>query len=182
LEEEITGIIKSVSPVSDKLTVEYTKDKVKKTIELIVDKNTEIVLDGADADLYDLSINDEVNLLVENNLVIELEGVSKSGEIEGFIADLTVEEVSRKKVYFVTIENSKGKETEYEFDEDADIYRNGKKVTFDDLKIGDEAVLELEYGLVVEIDADVVEKDIEGFITEITTKLNSGTEITINDR
>lgn len=182
IEEEITGIIKTVSPISNVISVEYTKDKSKIISQFTVDKNTSIELDGAAAALKDLSINDEVKLVIENNLVIELEALSKSGEVEGIIADLTVEEVSRKKVYFITIEKSKGKEIEYELDEDVDIYRNGKKADFEDLKEGDEVEVELEYGLVVDIDADVVEKDIEGFITAISTKLNSATEITISNR
>lgn len=182
IEEEITGIIKTVSPISNVISVEYTKDKSKIISQFTVDKNTSIELDGAAAALKDISINDEVKLVIENNLVIELEALSKSGEVEGIIADLTIEEVSRKKVYYITIENSKGKETEYEIDEDVVIYRNGKKANFEALKEGDEVDLELEYGLVVEIDADVVEKDIEGFITAISTKLNSGTEITISNR
>ena len=37
----------------------------------------------------------------------------------------------------------------------------------------------MEDGLVVDIDADVVEAEIEGYITGIATRLNSGTEITI---
>lgn len=182
IEEEITGIIKTVSPISNVISVEYTKDKSKIISQFTVDKNTSIELDGAAAALKDLSINDEVKLVIENNLVIELEALSKSGEVEGIIADLTTKEVSRKKVYYITIENSKGKEIEYELDEDVDIYRNGKKADFEALKKGDEVEVELEYGLVVDIDADVVEKDIEGFITAISTKLNSATEITISNR
>lgn len=182
VEEEITGTIKSLSPASNKLVVEYVKDKVTKTIELVVDKNTDITLNGTDADLYDLSTGDKVELLVENNLVIELEAIPQSGEVEGVIVDLTTETVSRETVNYVTVENSKGIKTEYELDKDVDIYRNGRRAVFGDLKIGDEAVLELEYGLVVDIDADVVEKEIEGSITAISTRLNVGTEVTINNR
>lgn len=181
LEVEISGTIKSLSPSLNKLVVEYVKSKVTNTIELTVDKNTEISLNGVEADLYDLTVGDEVNVLVENNLVIDLEAIAKSGEVEGIIVDLVVEG-DRNPIYYITIENSKKVKTEYELDKDVDIYRDGRRADFKDLKIGDEAVLELKGGLIVEIDADMVEKEIEGYITGISTKLNVGTEITIRNR
>lgn len=181
IEEDITGTIKSLTPASNKLVVEYVKDKTTKTIELIVDKNTEITLNGEDADLYDLNSGDEVNLLIENNLVIELEATAKFGEVEGIIVDLTTEGDTRNPVYSVTIENSKKVKIEYELDEDASIYKDGRRADFKDLKLGDEAVIELEYGLIVDIDAEMVEKDVKGSITKITLAL-SGTQVTIKNK
>lgn len=181
LEEEIKGTIKSLSPSSNKLEVEYVANKVTKTITLNTDKNTEITLNGLEADLYDLNVGDEVDLLIENNIVIELEATAKYGEVEGIIVELT-KEGDRDPKYFITIENTKKVKTEYELDEDANIYKDGRRATFEDLKIGDEAVLELESGIVVDVDADMVELDIEGYITGISTKLNKGTEITIKNR
>ena len=175
LEEEIAGTIKSLTPSSNKLVVEYKKDRDTKTIELMVDKYSEITLNGVEADLYDLNIGDEVKLLIENNKIIELEATAKFGEIEGIIVKLD------DKGY-ITIENSKGVKFEYEIDEDVSVYRDGRRAELKDLRIGDEAVLELEYGLVVGIDAEMVETEVEGFITAISTRLNTGTEITIKNR
>ena len=174
-EEKLTGTIKSILPISNKLEVEYKKGSTTNTIQLIVDNNSEIELNGKDADLYDLKKGDEVSLVISNNLVLELKATTQFGDIEGTIVD-----IDSKK--FITVENSKGIETEYEVDEDVSIHRNGRKADFSDLRVGDEVELELEYGLIVDIDAEVVEKDIEGYITAISSRLNTGTEITIKNR
>ena len=91
-------------------------------------------------------------------------------------------EGNRDIKYYITIENSKKVKVEYELDEDVDIFRDGRRAKFEDLRVGDEIVLELENGLVVEVDADVHEQEIEGYITGIATRLNQGTEITIKNR
>ena len=174
VEEEITGIIKSITPALNKLVVEYIKDKVTKTAELAVKIGADITLDGIDADLYDLTIGDEVTLVTENNIIIELEAAAKTGEIEGLIVDLGSD--------FITIKNSKNVITEYKLGKEVSIYRDGRRVSFVDLRLGDEAVIELEYGLVIKIDADMIEKELKGYITAITTRLNIGTEVTVKNR
>lgn len=181
VEQEITGTIKSLSASTNKFEVEYLDNKTKKTVMLTVDKNSDITLNGVEVGLKDLAVGDEVKLLMENYLVIEMEATSKFGEVEGIIVELTTEG-DRDPIYYVTIENSKKVKTEYEFHEDASIYKDGRRAEFKDLKLGDEAIIELEYGLVVEIDAEMVEKEIQGFIVAIATRLNTGTEITIKNR
>ena len=51
---------------------------------------------------------------------------------------------SRETIYYITVEASKGVKVEYELDEDVDIYRNGKRAEFKDLRPGDEVVIEME--------------------------------------
>ncbi|WFA08670.1 S-layer homology domain-containing protein [Tissierella sp. Yu-01] len=182
LETKITGTIKSVSPVTNKITVEYEENKTTKTAELIVVNNADITLDGTDARLIDLNKGDKVVLEIENNNVVEIEATAMSGEIEGVIVDLESEVVSRETIYYITVEKTKGSKVEYELDEDVTIRRDGRRAKFEDLRPGDEVVLELEYGLVVEVDAEVVERKIKGVISAISTRLNSGTEITIRNK
>jgi hypothetical protein len=182
LEAEITGTIISVSPVTNKITVEYKESSTTKTVEFVVVNDADITLDGAKAKLIDLNKGDKVVLFTENNLVTEIEATAMSGEVEGIIVDLGSEVVSKETIYYITVEKTKGNKVEYELDEDVDIRRNGKRVDFKDLRIGDEVVLDLEYGLVVNIDAEVVEHEIKGVISAISTRLNSGTEITIRNK
>ena len=174
VEEEITGVIKSITPTLNKLVIEYIKDKVTKNAELTVKIGADITLDGIDADLYDLTIGDEVVLVTENNIIIEIEAKAKTGEVEGIIVDLGSD--------FITIKNSKDVITEYELGEEVSIYRDGRRVSFVDLRLGDEAVIELEYGLVIDIDADMIEKELEGYITAINKIFNIGTEVTVRNR
>lgn len=181
-EDEIEGKIKNVSSSNNKLTVEYERNKQTKTIDLIVDKNTDITLNGVEAALKDLVAGDEVIVLIEGSKVIEIDATSKYGEVEGIIVALDTETEGKNKVNYITIENSKKVKTEYKVSEDADIYRDGERVEFKDLRIGDEAVIELENGIAVDIEADIVELELEGTIVGITARLNSAMEITIRDR
>lgn len=181
-EEKIVGVLNSISPSYNKLTVEFTKDKTTISRELTVDKDASITLDGKKADLYGLNKGDEVTLYTKNNVVLEIEATAKSGKLQGEIVDLQTKKTSGKTIYYISIQNSKMEDTEYELDEDVYISRNNRIAGFEDLRKGDAVELELEYGLVIDIDADVVEKDVEGFITAISTRLNMGVEITIKNK
>lgn len=182
VEEVIKGTAKYVYAFIDKITVEYTKDKVVRTLELIVDKNADITINDVVGDLYDIKVGDQVELVTKNNLVLKIKVTPKKGEVSGVIKYLDNERVGTSTKYYVTITDSKNISREYEIDIDADIYRNGKSVNIGDLRVGDKVDLYLEYNLAVEIDAEVVEKEIYGYITEISSRLNRNTEITINNR
>lgn len=181
LKAKIEGTIVSVTPVTNKISVEYKDGNTNRTADLIVKNSADITLDGKDARLLDLKKGDEVILYTENNSVVQIEATAMSGEIEGVIRELDTEIVSKKTIYYITVENPKGNKVEYELNEDVDIYRNGKRADFKDLRTGDEVELVMEAGLVTEVDADVVEKEIVGYISAISTRLNSGTEITIRN-
>jgi len=181
LESKIEGTIKSVTPITNRITIEYKEGNSNRSAELIVINNADIKLDGTNANLKDLNQGDKAILYIENNSVVEIDATKMSGKIKGIIVELDSDVKSRETIYYITVEASKGVKVEYELDEDVDIYRNGKRAEFKDLRPGDEVVIEMEDGLVVDIDADVVEAEIEGYITGIATRLNSGTEITIKN-
>lgn len=182
VEDDISGIIKSVTPSSYKLVVEYEQDRTTKTAELTVDKDADIYLNGKVADLYDLKAGDAVDIYSKNNIALEIEAMAKSGKAEGEIVDIQKDDRSSTTKYFITLEDSKGNESEYELDSKAYIYRNNRSAKAEDLRVGDFAYVILEYGVIVDIDAEIIEKDIEGFITGISTRLNQNTEITIKNR
>ncbi|MDD2446398.1 MAG: S-layer homology domain-containing protein [Tissierellia bacterium] len=181
LESKIEGTIKSVTPITNRITIEYKDGNSNRTAELLVINNADIELDGANASLKDLNQGDKVTLYIENNSVVEIDATKMSGRIKGIIAELDSDVKSRETIDYITVETAKDVKVEYELDEDVDIYRNGKRAEFKDLRPGDEVVIEMEDGLAVDIDADVVEDDIEGYITGISSRLNSGTEITIKN-
>lgn len=182
VEEELTGYIKSIFPSMNKITIEYDANKSTKTAELTVDKDADIVLNGKDVNLSDLKIKDKVTVKSKNNIVSEIEAVSATRDFEGVITEIYKDSKSKDAKYSLTIEDSKGYKYEFEVDEDASIRRNGKKARIEDLRVQDEVELELEYDIIVEIDAEVVEKDISGQIIRITDELNQRPKITILNR
>lgn len=182
IEENIEGIVKSVSFVNNKITIDYISDKITKTIELLVDKNASIYVNDEKTDLYDIKIEDSVDLVIKNNIVIEIEAKSKLREVKGTIKEITRDNKASTNKYFIKIINSEDETKEYEVHSDADIYRKNRTVNIDDLRIGDSVILDLEYDVVMEIDADVVAKELEGHITGINTKVGQGTLITIRNK
>lgn len=182
VEEKLTGNIKYVYPAANRIVIEYKDNKNTKTAELTVAKDADITLDGKDVSLVALEIKDEVNIISKNNVVSEIEAVSASRDSEGVITKIDKDSKGSDVRYYITIEDSKGNEREFEVDSDADVYRNGKKARIEDLRVQDEVEIELEYSIIVDINAEVVEKDISGQIIIITDELNRRTQITILNR
>ncbi len=182
VEEDIKGIVKSVSVSTNKITIEYTKDRITTSIELPLDKNASIYVNDKKGGLYDIKAGDSVDLITKNNIVLEIEAKSKLTEVEGIIKDITKDTKGDTTKYYIKITNSKDETKEYEVGIKADIYRKDRSAKIEDLKIGDSAILDLEYDIVIEIDADVVIKKIEGHITGINTRFGQGTIITIRNK
>lgn len=182
VEEKLTGYIKSIYSATNRIVIEYEDSKSTKTAELSVDKDADIVLNGKDASLLDLKVKDKVTVMSKNNIISEIEATSVTREFEGVITEIVKDNKSKDEKYFLTIEDSKGYEYEFEVDKDAKIYRNGKRARIEDLRVQDEVELELEYDIIIDIDAEVVEKDISGQIIKIIDELNQRTKITILNR
>lgn len=181
LENKIEGIVKTSSYATNKITVEYTKDRLKQTNEFAINKNATIYLNEKKSDLYSIKSGDTVVLTIKNNEVLEIQATSKIRNITGIIKDVTIDNRTNGKNY-ITIVDSKDVSHKYEIDPDAYIYRKNRSAKLEDLKLGDKVTVELEYELVMEIDADVVEHEMEGHITGISTKVGLGTIITIRNR
>lgn len=184
IEESFKGTVKSIVASTNKLTIEYedAKSRTKKNLELSVDKNASIYLNDKKADLYDIKVGDSVDLIVRNKVVLEIEALSKLREIEGIIKEITSDSKGTTVKHFIKITNDKDETKEYEIDPKAYIYRKGRSAKIEDLKNGDKVILDLEYDIVVEIDADVVIKKLEGNIIGTNTRVGQGTILTIRNR
>lgn len=178
LEENIKGVVKSVMATSNKMTIDYEVDKTTKTLELSVDKAANIYVNDKKANLSDVKAGDKVELVTKNSVVLDIEATSKLREVEGLIVSYK----ENNKKYTVTIEDDKGIKSDYELSDKATIYRNNQTAKITDIRVGDKVYLELEYNVILEIDAIIVKKDIKGHITGISLKLNQSPEITVKNR
>lgn len=179
---DISGKVKSINTSSSKLSVEHTVDKKTVSGEYPVGKDAYIYLNGKASNLKDLSVGDQVDLKIKKGIIEDIEAKSKLQKVEGIIKDLVEVKDSNGKEYNISIEDPKDKEKTYSFliNEDTVIYKNNKKTSeITDLKVKDEAYVEAEYGVAVEIDSNVVRKRVEGIIASLTTRLNQKPEITI---
>ncbi|KDR94790.1 S-layer homology domain-containing protein [Peptoclostridium litorale DSM 5388] len=149
----------------------------KNTREFAIDGSSDIEIDGKDSSVYDIQEEDRVEVEIENGVVDSLKAFSKSGRLTGF-----VKEVNASKDYMILVdEDDDDKEYKFDIDDDVDVKRNNDKSgTLSDIRVGDKVEIELEYSVIVEIDAESVSKDVEGIIKEII--ISSEPKITILDK
>ena len=107
LESKIEGTIKSVTPITNRITIEYKEGNSNRSAELIVINNADIKLDGTNANLKDLNQGDKAILYIENNSVVEIDATKMSGKIKGIIVELDSDVKSRETIYYITVEASK---------------------------------------------------------------------------
>lgn len=180
VEENLSGSIKNLNSSTNKLTLEHIVDEKTLYNEYTVDKDAYIYLDSEKAKLNDLNIGDKVKVKAKNGVIYDIEAEAKIQKLEGIISELSPVKDSRDKEYNITILDSKEKSHKFIINEDTLIFRDNRK-TYEvtDLKLKDEAYIIAEYGVALELDAQVVKKRVKGIIIGKTSKLHQKTELTI---
>lgn len=175
--EEITGTVKSVMTTKPyTITVDYKLNSKSTTTErrtFSVDTDADITLNNKTAYLKDVKEGDTVVIYARNGKALEIKAESKYREVEGVIKEVKVATDSK-----IIIVDKKDKEYEFSVHSKAIVYRNNRKSELKELKKGDEVVLELEYNVVVDIDATVVKSEDKGFIETMLLSRTSS-QITI---
>lgn len=160
---ELEGKIYEIE--DDEITVKY--GSIYKTIE--IDEDTDIEIDGEEADIDDLMVNMEVEVRYRANLALRIRAENVARKGEGVITDIDSGDEE------ITVEDD-GEEEDYCL-EDADIYVEDDRADFDDLKIGMEVeikianstVVEAVYGELDSVEGEVVSVDVDDL--EITLEL-----------
>ncbi|SCG81809.1 S-layer protein [Proteiniborus sp. DW1] len=167
INEEYTGKIKSISTSSPQmLTIEYITDKKSKTTDkkaFYLDPNVDITLNGERAFLKDLKSGDSIDIIVRNSKIIEIEAVSKYLKIEGIIKEIKL----TSSEYSLVIEDEDKEIFEYPIDKDVSIYRSKSKSKVTDLRKGDKVTVDIEDGVITDIEAKIVKKEGKGYIVSI---------------
>jgi len=161
------------------LTIEYEVENGKSTDTeekaFYVDEDAEITLDGEDAYVSQLDKGDKVDFKVENSRIVEIYAESEYLEIEGSIV-----EVMFNPLPVLLIEDEDGERYKFEIDSKARIERNNKRAQISDLRKVDKVKIEVEYSIITEIDAEVVEIEDEGSIQSIF--ISNSPELTIKNK
>ncbi|MCT4662919.1 MAG: S-layer homology domain-containing protein [Tissierellales bacterium] len=170
VEKEITAEIYDVKTGSLVLDVDGDRD----TYEL--DDDVEVEIDGEKSRASRLDEDQKGVFKIENGKITEVTVISKIREIKGTIIDID----TRKNE--IEIEDRDDDKHTFEIDEDdVDIERDRDDIDFDELEEGDEVEITLEYDEVTKIEAEKVEREIEGYISGITIDGDKST-IKIKDR
>lgn len=157
VEESIRGTIYDVR--SGRIVIET--DDEKETYEL--SDRVEVDIDGKESRESRLEEDQKGVFKIENGEVTEIDVISKNSSIKGVIDKIDTKDSE------IRIETEDEKSYTYEIDEDeVDIEKDGDDVDFDELEEDDEVVVTLKYNEVYRIEARMVEKEIEGYITSIS--------------
>jgi len=157
VEESIRGTIYDVR--SGRIVIET--DDEKETYEL--SDRVEVDIDGKKSRESRLEEDQKGVFKIENGEVTEIDVISKNSSIKGVIDKIDTKDSE------IRIETEDEKSYTYEIDEDeVDIEKDGDDIDFDELEEDDEVVVTLKYNEVYRIEARMVEKEIEGYITSIS--------------
>lgn len=187
IEEDLEGIVKSLNASTRKMSLDYKDGNKVASREYIIDKDAKLSLDDENIKLSDLRIGDLIEVQLKNNKIIEIKVISKSEKLEGYIVEISPVKEGKDKEYFVSIENDKGNIFKFFANEDTYIYRNKSKGKLEDLKVRDEAYIISEYDLINEyyvakdIEANIVKRDIKGYVIEVTTRHSENTKLVIEN-
>jgi len=160
-DKEVKGIIRAINTSTYVLTIENEANDKYESYNIA--SNVKVYKDNKATNIYNLSIGDVATITVTGSRIVEIVAESATREVTG-----TVTGIEYAKNPVLVVEDDGGKESKYELNKDVSINKNGKKAGINDLKIGDEATLTLEYDSVVKVVAESVKRKISGTVKAIT--------------
>ncbi len=157
----VKGIVRSVYIGSgfSSITIEEDDDGDRLTYRLMA--NAVIRLDGQTVGLEQISSGDSVTVTASDTYATRVEAERKTKTAMGIFAGLKTD----KNLILVLKKGSQ--ETEYPVDDDAQVRRDGRNRGFEDLRRGDEIEITIEYGIVTKIEADSVDREVEGTLESL---------------
>ncbi len=156
-EEEIEGIIISALDMTPDSLITIEDEEGDKHTYRVKDSAV-ITLDGNTVFFEYLKSGDRVTASIRNNYAVQIEAESKTKTVAGIFQGFRTEN------RLILILKTGSQETEYTVDEDVEVERDGKDRGLEDLRKGDEVEITTEYGVVTRIEAESVDKEIEGTI------------------
>ncbi len=167
INEEYEGRVRSLIQTSPQmLTIEYTTDEKSKTTErkaFYLDPNVDITLNGENAFFRDIKEGDSVEVKVRNSKITVIKARSKYLKLTGTIKDIKL----TSSEYLLAIQDKDKEVFEYPIDKNVSIYRNKSKAKVTDLRKGDDVTVEVEDGIITDIESKIVKKEGEGSIVSI---------------
>ncbi|ABW20132.1 S-layer homology domain-containing protein [Alkaliphilus oremlandii] len=151
----------------------YISDSEENIKILLFTSKSKIYLNDKAAKISDLKTGDTVSIKHMDGELIELNAESKEKVIEGVVKSTS----GSKDKYTITIALKDNAKETYTVNSKATLKRDKKTVEFDEIKVGDEVEIGLEYDEVKYINAYSVQRTEKGYIKSII--LGQKTEITI---
>jgi hypothetical protein len=156
----LNGFIDEVDISTQSLII---KDNYDREYDFQTDADTKIDIDGDEAELEDLISGQEVMVIYLGETAENITADDYDWEIEAEFREIDFAEGE------ITVINSEtGLEETYNLYSRVDIEKDDDDATLRDLVPGDDLKLELENNEVRNIEAETIEKEVEGWVEEIT--------------
>ena len=157
---------------------ELTLDTTRGSVTYEVHRAADITFGEENLDLDEIREQDYIEIEVEDDQIVAIEVIERAEEepVEGHF----VEWIQSGDTQKIVIETEDEEETTYILDESAVIVRNEDEADIDELRVGDELVLEIEDDLVVSVEAESDELEIQGHLKSIL--IASQPEITVTTK
>lgn len=120
--------------------------------------DTKIMLDDKQASFKDLRTQDTVTIKIVNNKLDSIYAKSKYRDVEGIVKWIDY------SMQTINIEDKDGNKREFNIGRDANIKKDSKRVSFEDIKLGDKVKLSIEENVVRDVNAETVVSYVEGII------------------
>ncbi len=160
VEEEVSGELVSVITGTKNLVV-IKNDNNEEIPRMTIDE-VDVYINGQAGSLGDLKQGDTLSLKIKNDNVIKIIAESKIREYTGILTTVDFDNMP-----IIEFKDSYENIKRFDLDDNVTIIRNGEKVDFIDLRIGDEIHLTTEYDDVTMIEANVVRTETNGIINSI---------------
>lgn len=145
----IEGKIKSVYFTAPMKLIITNKNNIEEQFNISSD--VVVTLDGKNIEFKNLSRNDTVSIRMVDKTVTQIHSTSRlqtySGKIKNIQYDIPIK---------LLLEDSTGKINTFVYSQEPYVTRNSAATTFDQLRVGDEAVIKTEYDVMTAIDAKSV--------------------------
>ncbi|MCC5909289.1 MAG: S-layer homology domain-containing protein [Clostridiaceae bacterium] len=172
-EETLKGQFSSYIEANPSIVTLRDEDRRSHVLTLL--DSTLVTLDGEKASLRDFRNGDEVKAVLSGDYLLILEGTRKDREVEGII---TAKGPNHRPTLDVKTED--GETKTFSLGRDATIRRNRSRSSFEDLRLGDDVVLQMEYDEITSLTASSVRGSSEGILRQIV--IGDEIKITIRDR
>lgn len=160
--EVVRGIIYYVAYSSPASITIYDEDDDK--VKYDVSSDVEVYHDGETTRLRDLDKNDEVTLFIDDDVVYQINSVSRIKHYDGKITAIDYTSFPIE----VSMKTEDGVLKTFEFNSDVEITRNEEESSFDRIRVGDEVTITTAYDEMIRINTVAKEAEMSGVIKEIT--------------
>ncbi|MFV0502891.1 MAG: S-layer homology domain-containing protein [Lachnospirales bacterium] len=134
-------------------------------------ENCDIYRDGKTINFLNIKDDELITAKIENNLITRIDLDSRYEKVEGIVLEKGYDN-DTKSQYYVIEEDKTEEKYKVFLDKNSKIYRSGK-ADWNEVRIGDDVVVELDFDTVDELTAYGRSFDFEGYIKEIFINSNT---------